>query len=97
MSTQRVLIVANRLPVTIRASDAGVESVPSSGGLASGLGPWHRRSQGLWFGWPGDGADTPPAQRAQIEADLSAAGMVPVHLTPAQVKVLSRLVREKLG
>jgi len=49
----RRLIVSNRLPVTIRAGANGLEMVPSSGGLASGLGPWHRRSQGLWFGWPG--------------------------------------------
>jgi len=35
----QLLIVANRLPVTVRVNGAGIDTVPSSGGLASGLGP----------------------------------------------------------
>src|SRR3954468_6165324 len=84
MHNQRLLIVANRLPVTVRAQEAGIETIASSGGLASGLGPWHRRSNGLWVGWPGECAETAD-ERVQVEDALSTAGMVPVHLTRAQV------------
>src|SRR4051812_8123570 len=81
----RLLIVSNRLPVTARASGETVDLLPSTGGLASGLGPWHRRSQGLWFGWPGDLTGTAPAQRTAVEQQLTAGRMVPVHLSPAQI------------
>ena len=84
MTDPRVLIVANRLPVTVRAHDNRIETVPSSGGLASGLGRCHSRSRGAWFGWPGHSADT-PEQRQQIDEQLSAEGMVPVHLSAAQI------------
>ena len=55
----RVLIVANRLPVTVRATEAGVEVQRSAGGLATGLLRPHEQSGGLWIGWSGchGGAD----------------------------------------
>jgi trehalose 6-phosphate synthase/phosphatase len=84
MTDSRLLIVANRLPVTIRVNGTSVETVPSSGGIASGLGPFHRRSRGVWFGWPGD-TGTTPEQRIQVDAHLGAEGFVPVHLSPAQI------------
>jgi trehalose 6-phosphate synthase/phosphatase len=82
MRTNRLLIVANRLPVTADLGTGAVQLVPSSGGLATGLRSWHERSNGLWFGWPGEVA---PIHRAQIDARLSQASQVPVHLTAAQV------------
>jgi hypothetical protein len=36
-SNSRLVIVSNRLPVTARASEEGVQLAPSSGGLATGL------------------------------------------------------------
>ena len=86
MSSNRILIVANRLPMTVRLASNGVDLVPSSGGLVSGLRPWHQRSNGLWFGWPGDLTGISPEDRKQVDRDLNAAGMAPVHLSPHQVE-----------
>ena len=74
MTDSRLLIVANRLPVTVRVNDGGIETVPSSGGLASGLGRCHHPSRGAWFGWPGHSTDS-AEQRRQIDAQLSTLGM----------------------
>ena len=49
----RLLIVSNRLPVTVRASEGGVEVTRSTGGLATGMQGPHERLGGLWIGWPG--------------------------------------------
>jgi len=49
----RVLIVSNRLPLTVRESPDGVEVVPSDGGLASGLRGYYQSASATWIGWPG--------------------------------------------
>ena len=43
----RLLIVSNRLPVTVKAELGEVRVVPSAGGLATGLRGPHERSNGL--------------------------------------------------
>jgi trehalose 6-phosphate synthase/phosphatase len=83
MQSNRLLLVANRLPVTASALGDGVQLVPSSGGLVSGLQPWHQRSDGLWFGWPGDMQEV---HRAPIDAQLRAQDMVPIHLSAEQIE-----------
>jgi trehalose 6-phosphate synthase/phosphatase len=83
---QRLLIVSNRLPVTVKADPNGAEVVASTGGLATGLGGPHARSGGLWIGWPGDLSGVPASARPAIEEELAARRTVPVHLTPEEVK-----------
>ena len=79
MSTSRLLIVSNRLPVTARLTENGLQAAASSGGLATGLLPWHERSGGLWFGWPGDLSGATSAQRGAFTRELTARRIVPVH------------------
>ena len=86
MGGNRVIVVANRLPVTIRQGAGGVEMLPSSGGLASGLRAWHRQTGALWVGWPGAVAAPALAERSQLDDHFSAAGLVPVYLSPSQVE-----------
>ena len=50
---KRILIVSNRLPVTIRYREGIPEVMPSSGGLVSGLLLLHDEYETLWIGWPG--------------------------------------------
>jgi trehalose 6-phosphate synthase/phosphatase len=85
MTSHRLLIVSNRLPVSARMAVDGVHVVPSSGGLATGLWPCHERSESLWFGWPGDVSGATTAQREQFDELLHARRIVPVHLTGDQV------------
>ncbi|HEX9006252.1 MAG TPA: trehalose-6-phosphate synthase, partial [Bacteroidota bacterium] len=77
----RVILVSNRLPVTIRKHESGLEVVPSSGGLATALRSFNAGAGLTWFGWPGV---VPRKDRAAVEQALSAHGSVPVFL-PARM------------
>jgi trehalose 6-phosphate synthase/phosphatase len=81
----RLLIVANRLPVTVRSTADGVEVERSTGGLATGLSRPHEQSGGLWIGWSGAGEDLAPEQQAELERQLAAQRLVGVPLTRALV------------
>ena len=48
-----LVVVSNRLPVTLERKRQGLERRRSSGGLVSALSPMLEKSGGLWIGWPG--------------------------------------------
>jgi trehalose 6-phosphate synthase/phosphatase len=81
----RILIVANRLPITVRSSADGVEVERSTGGLATGLSRHHEQSAGLWIGWSGASDDLSEEQKAELERQLADQRLVPVPLTEEQV------------
>ena len=92
----RLLILSNRLPVTLRVgSDAGsppplpggdlVSIAPSSGGLASALRRLHEQRDSLWIGWSGDVSPLSEGQRRAVEARLASQRLLPVHLSAAEV------------
>jgi trehalose 6-phosphate synthase/phosphatase len=82
----RLLIVSNRLPVGAQINGTGaVGLTASSGGLATGLRPWHERSGGLWIGWPGDISRLTPEQRTDFEGLLASRSIVPVALSQEHV------------
>jgi trehalose 6-phosphate synthase/phosphatase len=49
----RLLILSNRLPVTLRVTDGEVSVEPSAGGLTTALRALHEGSDSLWIGWSG--------------------------------------------
>ena len=75
---QRILLVSNRLPVTVTTEGGLVEVKRSLGGLATGLAGPHERTGGVWIGWPGalDGAK--PEERPSNEPRLPAPRLVPI-------------------
>jgi trehalose 6-phosphate synthase/phosphatase len=77
----RLLIVANRLPVTVRVTDGGVEVQRSTGGLATGLMRPHEQSDGLWIGWSGAEGDLSADQQARLDRELAALRLVGVPLS----------------
>jgi trehalose 6-phosphate synthase/phosphatase len=81
----RVLIVANRLPITVKATESGVEVQKSSGGLATGLLRPHEQSGGLWVGWSGAPEHLTEPQQAELNRQLAAMRLVAVPLTAEQV------------
>jgi trehalose 6-phosphate synthase/phosphatase len=81
MDVARLVTVSNRLPVSAQLSDGAVLLTPASGGLATGLGPWHEASEGLWIGWPGDASRWSALQRADLDRQLAERRIVPVHLS----------------
>jgi trehalose 6-phosphate synthase/phosphatase len=81
----RLILVSNRLPVTVKADGGRVAVAPSAGGLATGLKGPHQRSGGLWLGWPGDVSRLSAAELAEVERRLAELRCVPVHLTASEV------------
>jgi trehalose 6-phosphate synthase/phosphatase len=82
----RLLIVSNRLPVTLRHDpEQGLVAVPSSGGLATGLGDVHARGGARWIGWAGLPDTGDAARRAAVARELALRGAVGVPLTAEDV------------
>ena len=82
----RLLVVSNRLPVTVSVSHGEATVTASMGGLATGLKGPFERSGGLWIGWPGDLSGLDAAGRASALAGLKALRTVPVELTAEEVR-----------
>jgi trehalose 6-phosphate synthase/phosphatase len=73
----RLIVVSNRLPVTLVRNGDGWETHRSAGGLATAMDPILRRAGGIWIGWSGMQQD--PAAAAQIRSEQNC---VPVDLPP---------------
>ncbi|MGN6392266.1 MAG: bifunctional alpha,alpha-trehalose-phosphate synthase (UDP-forming)/trehalose-phosphatase [Gemmatimonadales bacterium] len=76
----RLLIVANRLPITVSPTAGGVEVQRSTGGLATGLLRPHESSNGLWIGWSGVTTDLDADQQAALNRELDRQRLVNVPL-----------------
>ncbi len=53
IQTGRVIIVSNRLPVSVTKKSKNFNITSSVGGLTTGLSSFHKENNGLWVGWPG--------------------------------------------
>jgi trehalose 6-phosphate synthase/phosphatase len=81
----RLILVSNRLPVTVRVEHGSVSVSRSAGGLATGLRGPHETSGGTWIGWPGDVSRLNEAERRSLGAHLAELRCAPVYLTAAEV------------
>lgn len=84
-SMPRLLLVSNRLPVSVGVDGGRLTLTPSAGGLATGLRGPHERTKGLWVGWPGNVTRLTPEQDAKLAQRLETLRLVPIHLTPAEI------------
>ena len=85
--SSRLLIVANRLPITVTPDGDGFDVQRSAGGLATGLSGPHEQSGGLWIGWPGvPSEDLDDRQRKRLRSQLGDQRLVPVDLSADQVR-----------
>lgn len=50
---RRLIIVSNRLPLSIKRLDGSFEATLSSGGLVTSLSGLTKTTSFSWFGWPG--------------------------------------------
>ncbi len=82
----RLLIVSNRLPVTVHRNHGEFSITKSSGGLATGMKGPHERSDSLWLGWPGDVGRRDDRERASLGKKLAELRTVPVFLTQTQIR-----------
>jgi len=81
MEMSRILIVANRLPITVKVTEAGVDVQRSAGGLATGLQGPHGQSEGLWIGWSGATEELGTERQAELDAKLAEMRLVSVPLS----------------
>ena len=81
----RLLIVSNRLPITVRRGEGGLSVDQSTGGLATGMEASHAHLGGLWLGWPGDLGALSPRERDEVDGHLARLRLIPVPLTRDEV------------
>src|SRR5215469_18919048 len=68
----RIIVVSNRLPLTLKKTEHGWETARSSGGLASAMNPLLGRTGGEWIGWAGDGDGGNSQERQAILSEWAA-------------------------
>ncbi|MCF7801332.1 MAG: bifunctional alpha,alpha-trehalose-phosphate synthase (UDP-forming)/trehalose-phosphatase [Candidatus Marinimicrobia bacterium] len=52
-SEKKIILVSNRLPVSVVTRGKAVDFTKSAGGLATGLDSIYREQNSIWVGWPG--------------------------------------------
>ena len=62
----RLIVVSNRLPVTLRREEDGWQESKSAGGLATAMNPILQRTNGIWIGWSGDSSGIEDEERENI-------------------------------
>lgn len=65
---ERVVVVSNRLPMTLKRASDGWQEKKSAGGLATAMQPVLEASNGIWIGWTGE-TTTGDAKREAVLQD----------------------------
>ncbi|HEY1085351.1 MAG TPA: bifunctional alpha,alpha-trehalose-phosphate synthase (UDP-forming)/trehalose-phosphatase [Candidatus Saccharimonadales bacterium] len=87
MSKHQLVIVSNRLPVSVRREAGKLVFEPSSGGLATAMTSIGDSKNRVWVGWPGIASDDLTSEeKDQIVEELKVHGCAPVFLTKSQVE-----------
>jgi trehalose 6-phosphate synthase/phosphatase len=82
----QVIIVSNRLPISVKKEDGELKFSPSLGGLATGLSSYVNRRKNRWIGWPGIASDELSGNDEDIiVAELAKHNCTPVFLNQKQI------------
>src|SRR5947209_12705224 len=85
MQNSRIVVVSNRLPLTLSNEGGTWKATPSSGGLATAMEPILKKSGGVWIGWTGDdGTLDKEEQRKLLDSASSEFAYVPVDFAPGE-------------
>ena len=83
----QVIIVSNRLPVSVKKDNGRLHFYRSVGGLATGLSSYIKDSKNKWIGWPGIASDDlTPEDRQKIVDELAKHNCRPVFLTRNEIE-----------
>lgn len=83
----RLLIVSNRLPVSVSRKNGEYRLQRSVGGLATGVGSFYKSYESLWIGWPGMNLQRKQdEERERIVEALGKEQCHPVFLSPYDIK-----------
>jgi trehalose 6-phosphate synthase/phosphatase len=84
---QQLIVIANRLPVSITKRAGEFRFRPSPGGLATGLSALPESYERLWIGWPGITSEKlGTEERHQIRQRLAAENCHPIFLSQKQIE-----------
>jgi len=82
----RLIVAANRLPVSVSKREDGFRIRPSPGGLAVGLASLPDSVQRIWLGWAGISSEhLKPGEKEQIRQELVAGNCRPIFLSQQQI------------
>ena len=81
----RIILVSNRLPVTVQFTGQEMILGQSGGGLATGLKGVRDRHGSVWIGWPGE-LPAGSQVRSELEHELSKQNLHPIYLNRAEQK-----------
>lgn len=83
----RLLIVSNRLPVSLSKKNGDFRLQRSVGGLATGVGSFYKSYESLWIGWPGMNLQRKQdEEKERIVEALRKEQCHPVFLSPYDIK-----------
>lgn len=82
----RLLVISNRLPISVTRVRNELRFNRSVGGLATGLESFCKSCESLWIGWPGITRDTAKDAKLDIETKLMTENYHPVFLSKRQVE-----------
>ncbi len=80
----RIVIVSNRLPISINREEGELIYHPSAGGLATGLHSLDKNFDKIWIGWAGQPIDD-AAEQDKIRSDFRNRDLVPIFLSQEEV------------
>ncbi len=84
--TASLIIVSNRLPISVKKTEIGLDYYPSIGGLATGLAGFAEDKKFKWIGWPGITSDQlTDKEMVEITKKLLESNCYPVFLTQKQI------------
>jgi trehalose 6-phosphate synthase/phosphatase len=82
----KVILVSNRLPVSVTRKAGELHFQQSVGGVAVGLASLQKEYGGAWIGWPGIAAERVKDQAGEIEERMRSLGLHPVFLGQREVE-----------
>jgi trehalose 6-phosphate synthase/phosphatase len=86
LKVKRLLMISNRLPVSVSKRERSLRYHASAGGVATGLSSFYKSYSSLWIGWPGITLDVIDDQeKARIRKRLSAQQCSPVFLSKPDI------------
>lgn len=82
----QVIIVSNRLPVSVKKQDGKLEYSASIGGVATGLISYIEDKRNTWIGWPGIASEElTDTEKQEVAAELAKQNCSPVWLSQRQI------------
>jgi trehalose 6-phosphate synthase/phosphatase len=82
----KVIIVSNRLPVSVKKDNGRLSFYPSIGGFAAPLASYVADSKNQWIGWPGIASDKlTDAERQEVVDELAKHNCSPVFLSKREI------------